>query len=124
MPAEGLADTNVRPLGSGSAIVTPVAASMPRFRSVTVNVTCPPTFGFGLLTIFSTARSAYCGVSVTLSVLFDGSGSYWSLELTLAVLVDGCGTPETGGRTSASIWSVRAKSVSTVPTVQMPVPGS
>ena len=89
-----------------------------------VNVTCPPTFGLGLLTTFSTARSAYCGVSVTLSVLFDGSGSYWSLVLTLAVLVEGWGTPETGGSTSASIWSVRAKSVSTVPTVQMPVPGS
>ena len=99
-----------------------MAVSAPRFRTVIVNVICPPTFGFGSSTTLSTARSAYCGVSVTLLVLFDGSGSYWSLVCTLAVLVAGCGTPEVGGRTVARIESVRAKSVSTVPTSQMPVP--
>jgi hypothetical protein len=40
------------------------------------------------------------------------------------VLVVSCGLPEVGGRTVARIESVRAKSVSTVPTVQMPVPES
>ena len=38
MPADGLAETNVRPAGSRSSSVTPVAVSAPRLRTVTVNV--------------------------------------------------------------------------------------
>ena len=115
---------NVSPVGRRSRTATPFASSAPRFVTSMVNVTCPPTFGAGSSTVLETARSAYRGVSVTLSVLFDGSGSYWSLDRTLAVLVCGCGTPNVGGRTIAWIDSTRAKSVSTVPTSQMPVKGS
>ena len=83
-----------------------------------------PTFGRASLTTLSTARSAYCGVSVTPSVLFDGSGSY-SVPVTVAVFVTGCGIPgEAGASTVARIVRIGKSSVSTVPTVQTPVPGT
>ena len=117
-----MAERNASPAGSVSAIVTSVAVSLPRFESVTVNVIVSPTLGRASSTTFSTFRSAYFGVSVTLSVLLFGLGSYWFEVRTLAVLVCGCGVPEDGGSTIAWIVSVRAKAVSTVPTSQTPVP--
>ena len=100
-----------------------MAVSTPRFRTVIVNVTCPPTFGFGSSTTLSTARSAYCGVSVTLSVLFDGSGSY-SVPVTVAVFVTAGGRPLVGRSTVARIVRIGKSLVVTVPTVQTPLPGT
>jgi hypothetical protein len=41
-----------------------LAVSGPRFESVIVNVIVSPTFGVGLLTVFTTARSAVLTVNV------------------------------------------------------------
>ena len=93
-----------------------MAASGPLLVSVTVNVIVSPTLGVALLTAFARARSACCGVSVALALLFAVSGSNWSLCPTVAVLV--CGLALT---TVARIVSVCGIVVVTVPTVQTPV---
>ena len=80
-----------------------------------------PTFGVALLTCLSTARSAYCGVSVAVSVLLPGLGSN-SLPDTVAVLVTGAGAPLTGLSTVAVITRTGKSAVVTVPIVQMPEP--
>ena len=80
-----------------------------------------PTFGVASLTCLSTAKSAYCGVSVTVSVLLSGLGSY-SLPLTVAVLVTAAGVPLTGLSTVAVMMRTGKSDVVTVPTVQTPVP--
>ena len=66
---------------------TPVASSGPLLVSVTVKVIWSPTLGVASLTVFVTARSACCGVSVALAVLLAVFGSNWSAALTVAVLV-------------------------------------
>src|SRR4051812_27135863 len=87
MPWLGLADTKVRPAGSGSVIRTPVAVLGPLLVRVTVKVMVSPTLGVASLTVFVTARSARCGVSVALAVLLLELGSNWSAAATVAVLV-------------------------------------
>ena len=82
-----------------------------------------PTFGVASLTCLSTAKSAYCGVSVTVSVLLSGLGSY-SLPDTVAVLVTGAGAPLNGLSTVAVITRTGKSAVVTVPIVQTPVPGT
>ncbi len=82
-----------------------------------------PTFGRALLTTLVMARSAYCGVSVTWSVLFDVSGSY-SVPVTVAVFVTAGGRPLEGRLTVARIDRVGKSDDVTVPTVQTPVPGT
>src|SRR5262249_50140890 len=62
----------------------------PRFRSVTVKVTCWSTAGVGLSTVFSTSRSALLlGVIVDCAELLLGSMSGWVSVATLATLVNG-----------------------------------
>ena len=118
VPWLGKADTNSRPDGSLSRTVTPVAVSAPRFESVIVNVMMSPTFGVASLTCLSMARSAYCGVSVTLAVLFSGSGSY-SVPETVAVFVTGKGLPLVGLSTVAVMNRTGKSEVVSVPTVQV-----
>src|SRR5262245_43408616 len=75
VPWLAVAETKVTPAGNWSVRVTPVAASGPVFRRVIVKVIWSPTLGVGLLTAFVTARSACCGVSVAVAVLFPANGS-------------------------------------------------
>ena len=120
MPSLAVASTNCKPAGSWSSTVTFVAVSAPRFESVIVKVMVSPTLGVASLTTLVTARSAYWGVSVTLSVLLEGSGSYSRPE-TVAVFVTGCGMPgDVGAVTVAVTVSVAEPPAATVPTVQTP----
>ena len=83
-----------------------------------------PTFGRALLTTLVTARSAYCGVNVSVSVLFKGSGSYSRPE-TVAVFVTAGGMPAgDGALTVTTIRRVGKSFVVTVPIVHTPVPGT
>src|SRR5262245_52382364 len=91
VPWLGVAETKARPGGSRSVTWTFVAASGPLFTRVTVKVMVSPMLGVGLLTDLETARSACCGVSVTLAVLLAPIGSNWSAALTVAVLVRAAG---------------------------------
>src|SRR5262245_58352362 len=77
-----------------------------------------PTLGVSSLTVFSTARSACCGVKPTSSALLVRSGSNW-IALAVATL-----TPVAGLSTRAVMTSVASAWGSSVPTVQMPVSGS
>ena len=58
--------------------MTPVAASGPGLVRVMVKVIVSPTLGVASLTVLVTARSACCGVSVTLALLLLATGSNWS----------------------------------------------
>src|SRR6478736_5840881 len=82
-----VAPTNVNPAGSRSATRTPVAALGPALERVTVKAIWSPTLGVGLLTDFATIRSARCGVSVALAVLFAGLVSCAPEPPMVAVLV-------------------------------------
>ena len=66
--------------------MTLVAELGPLFVTVIVYVMLSPTLGLESLTVLVTARSACCGVSVTLCELLPEFGSNWS-AVTLAVLV-------------------------------------
>ena len=90
--------------------------SGPLLVRVTVKVIVSPTLGVGLLTVLVNARSACCGVSVTLAVLLPGLGSNWSAWLIVAVLV--CGSGLTTVAWISSVWGVPTL---TVPTVHTPV---
>src|SRR5207253_10997447 len=109
--------TRLRPAGKRSLTWTLVAVLGPLSLSVIVKVTVSPTFGVGLSTLFSTARSACCGVSVALLLLLPALGSNWSARLIAAVFICALGLT-----TVALNVSVRADSVSTVPTVHTPLP--
>ena len=111
-----MADTKVRPAGSRSVTCTPVAGSGPALVTVTVKVIWSPTLGVALLTVFDTARSACCGVSVALAVLLAVFGSNWSAWLMVAVLVNA-----TGLTTLAPIVSTDWAPSASVPTVHTPV---
>src|SRR4051812_26015118 len=102
----------------GSPMVTPVAMPGPLLVTTTMNAIVSPTLGFALLTVFRTARSACCGVSVALALLFVVTGSNWSLWLIDAVLVTVLGLS-----TRAVRVSVCAADGVTVPTLQTPVVG-
>src|SRR5437588_302259 len=82
-----VADRNVRPAGIWSCTVTLVAVSGPVSLSVMVQVMVSPTLGVELLTALVRARSACCGVSVTLALLLAEFGSYWSARVIDALLV-------------------------------------
>src|SRR5438270_801672 len=82
-----------------------------------VKVMVSPTLGVELFTVLTTARSACCGVSVALALLLPVLGSNWSARLMAAVLVGALALA-----TCATSRRVRAASVSTLPTVQIPVP--
>ena len=65
VPWLGVAERNVSPaVGNCSVTSTRWAVLGPLFVSVTVNVIVSPTFGVGLLTVFTTARSAVLTVNV------------------------------------------------------------
>ena len=83
---------------------------------VTVKVIWSPTLGVASLTVFATARSARCGVSVALAVLFAGLASYAPEAAMVAVLVRGSGLA-----TRACSVSVSGVPGETVPADQMPV---
>src|SRR5262245_49875187 len=80
-PWLGQPATKLRPAGSGSPTVTPVAASGPVLAPVAALLMSSPTLGVGLLTVLAMARSACCGVWVVLPVLLPPLGSNWSLWL-------------------------------------------
>src|SRR6478609_2500359 len=107
------------PSGKVSWTVTLVAGSGPLLLRVMVYVIVSPTFGRGVLTVLATTRSARCGVSVAVPVLFPVFGSNWSLWPMLAVLVWAAGLS-----TRARIWSVWGVAGVTRPTVHTPVAGS
>src|SRR5438132_4109080 len=75
VPWLGAADTKLRPAGNRSLSWTLLALLGPLSVSVIVKVIVSPTLGVGLLTLFCTARSACCGVSVALLLLLPGLGS-------------------------------------------------
>ena len=86
-----------------------------------------PTPGWTLSVVFLTPRSAYFGVSVAEPVLLPGLGSGSAELVTVATLVCAIGIVLTAGAsTRAVIVSVLAFPApeSTVPTSQIPVPGS
>ena len=65
VPWLGVAERYCSPaVGNWSVTSTSWAALGPLFVSVTVNVIVSPTFGVGLLTVFTTARSAVLTVNV------------------------------------------------------------
>ena len=111
------ASTSDTPAGSRSVTWTLVASFGPLLLSVTVYVTVSPTFGVGLLTVLASARSACCGVTTALAVLFAALGSNWSAWLIVAVFVDGFGLATVA--TMTSVWAVER---SRFPIVQVPVP--
>jgi hypothetical protein len=100
-----------------SCTVTFVAAPGPAFDNVTVQVKFVPTPGVAVLDVFVTARSACCGVSVALAVLFAVFGSVISEALIVAVFVRAAGLT-----TMAWIVSVCGVAVVTVPTAHAPGP--
>src|SRR5262249_44010787 len=116
VPWLALNDTSAKPAGSRSLTRTFVAGSGPRSFTATVNVIVSPTLGVASLTDLATARSAWCGVSVALAVLFPGSGSNWSAWLIVAVFVCALALD-----TRAAMISVCGAAVDTVPTVHSPV---
>src|SRR5262249_35016341 len=101
-PRGGAAATDPRGRGSRARTATLVAASGPALLRVTVKVMVSPTLGVALLTALARARSACCGVSVALAVLFVVSGSNWSAWLTTAVLVWAFGLTTRAVR--VSVW--------------------
>jgi hypothetical protein len=112
-----MADTKVKPSGNRSRTCTPVASSGPLLRTVTVKVISSPTLGVGLLTDLAIARSACCGDSAALAVLFAVFGSGWSAAVMVAVLVWSSGLT-----TVATISSVNGVPTTTVPTSHSPLP--
>ncbi len=83
LPTEGTTPFTVYPAGIASFTVTPVAALGPRLVAVMRKVMALPTGGFGLLTVFTTPRSASgTGMVVSVSVLLTGSGSFCAPEAT------------------------------------------
>ncbi len=91
----------------------------PASRNPTVKEIVSSTLGVGLLTVLERTRSACCGVVVAEAVLFEVTGSNWSEWLIVAVFVDWLGLV-----TIAWITSVCGVPTLTVPTVQIPVPGT
>ena len=97
---------------------TAVAGLGPLSVTVRVNVIVSPTVGVGLLTVFVTARSVCCGVTVTVAVLSVGSVSY-SSELATAAFTVANGASMRAVMTSTT-WALRASG----PTSHSPVVGS
>src|SRR5579884_5482 len=108
-------DSKVSPGGSRSLTRTLVAGSGPRLARLMVKVMVSLSLGVALLTVLVMARSARCGVTVTLPLLFEASESNWSRWLRAAVLVSGLGL-------STRAWMVRVwvAPLATAPTVQTP----
>src|SRR5581483_489919 len=77
----GVADTKLRPAGSGSLTTTLVAVLGPLLVSLRVKVMVSPTLGVGLLINLARARSAACGFVEVVAVLLPVLGSNWSLWL-------------------------------------------
>src|SRR5262245_54902694 len=96
--------------------MTPVAASGPMSVSVIMYVMTSPTLGMGLLTVLVSCRSACCGVSVALVLLWAAVGSSWLAWVTVAVLVWA-----TGMTTRACTCNVWGAPGAMVPTTQIPV---
>ena len=83
-----------------------------------------PTLGRASLTCLVTARSAYCGVSVAESVLFEGSGSCSRPEIVAVLVVVGGMPAGDGGSTVTVITSDTPVEPPRFPIVQRPVAGS
>ena len=75
-----------------------------------------------MLTVFVSLISALCTVRLTLAVLFPGTGSAWSALVRLAIFV--IVLPAVPVFTVAVIPNVADPGLATVPTVQIPVPGT
>jgi len=89
VPTDGVALTNVYPVGKASVITTPVALLGPALLAVIVKVTLLPTAGVLLLAVFITDKSANePTVGETEEVLLVETGSVW-LPVMVAVLVYG-----------------------------------
>ena len=116
-PWLGVADTKVRPGGSGSSSVTPVAADGPPLETTSVQVTVPPAIA--VPPVFSRVRSA-AGPTVVLaeSLSFELSVSAWSPDTT-AVLVRVCSASANGTATTRS--NVSLAPVARSPTSQVTI---
>src|SRR6476469_8790632 len=79
------------PVGSKSATRTLLAVLGPWLVRVNVKLMTSPTLGVARFTLLVKARSACCGVSVTLALLFVVTGSNWSALVIAALLVCGLG---------------------------------
>src|SRR6516165_7944546 len=99
-----MADTKVNPAGKASLTLTFVAASGPLLLRVTVKITVSPTLGVASFTVLVNARSACCGVTVTLAWLLVEFGSNWSEWLIVAVFVSAFGLATVA--MMVSVWGV------------------
>src|SRR5581483_2729643 len=108
--------TKVRPDGSTSLTWTLVAESGPLLARLMVKVISSPTLGAALLTVLVIARSALCGVTGALSMLFVVSESNWSRWVMLTMF-----SWELGLTTVAVILNVAVPPLATLPTVHSPV---
>jgi hypothetical protein len=112
----------VTPDGSVSATTTFVAASGPRFFTLTVYVMVEPTVGPALLTLLVTARSAAATVTLTLAESSAAAGSPGNDDVTAAAAVRAW--PAVPGSTVAATSSVALSPGAIVPASQAPVPGA
>ena len=115
----GTAETKVRPAGRRSVTCTPVALLGPLFVAVTVKVTLAPKLGVAFETIFVTAMSAACPVTVAEAELLPATESGWLAAVLVAVLVVAAVVV-----TVAVIASVALAPLASAAIVQTPVPGT